>query len=66
MWHKFKRGKGKNKDGYSEKTVKHHYTLVSEILNSAVKWGYLYNNINQNVTPIKVHKKEWILPFITQ
>ena len=52
------KGKGKNKDGYSEKTVKHHYTLISQILNSAVKWGYLYNNINQNVTPIKVHKKE--------
>lgn len=52
------KGKGKNKDGYSEKTVKHHYTLVSEILNTAVKWGYLYTNINQNVTPIKVHKKE--------
>lgn len=52
------KGKGKNKDGYSEKTVKHHYTLVSEILNTAVKWGYLYTNINQNVTPIKVHKNE--------
>ncbi len=52
------KGKGKNKDGYSEKTVKHHYTLVSEILNTAVKWGYLYTNINQNITPIKVHKKE--------
>lgn len=52
------KGKGKNKDGYSEKTVKHHYTLVSEILNTAVKWGYLHTNINQNVTPIKVHKKE--------
>jgi integrase len=52
------KGKGKNKNGYSEKTVKHHYTLVSEILNTAVKWGYLYTNINQNVTPIKVHKKE--------
>ena len=44
--------------GYSEKTIKHHYTLVSEILNSAIKWGYLYNNPNQKVTPIKVHKKE--------
>lgn len=52
------KGKGKNKNGYSEKTVKHHYTLVSEILNTAVKWGYLHSNINQNVTPIKVHKKE--------
>lgn len=50
--------KGKNKAGYAEKTIKHHYTLVSEILNSAIRWGYLYNNANQNVTPIKVHKKE--------
>ena len=52
------KGKGKNKTGYSEKTIKHHYTLVSEILNSAIKWGYLCNNPNQNITPIKVHKKE--------
>lgn len=52
------KGKGKNKAGYSEKTIKHHYTLISEILNSAMRWGYLYNNPNQNVTPIKVHRKE--------
>ena len=51
-------GKGKEGKGYSEKTIKHHYTLVSEILNTAIKWGYLYNNPNQKVTPIKVHKKE--------
>jgi integrase len=55
---KTSKGKGKNKTGYSEKTIKHHYTLVSEILNSAIKWGYLCNNPNKNVTPIKVHKKE--------
>lgn len=53
--HKVKR---KDELGYSEKTIKHHYTLVSEILNTSIKWGYLYNNPNQNVTPIKVHKKE--------
>ena len=52
------KGRGKNKTGYSEKTIKHHYTLVSEIFNTAIKWGYLYNNPNQSVTPIKVHKKE--------
>ena len=52
------KGKGKNQEGYAEKTIKHHYTLVSEILNCAIKWGYLYNNPNHNVTPIKVHKKE--------
>ncbi len=52
------KGKGKNQEGYADKTIKHHYTLVSEILNCAIKWGYLYNNPNHNVTPIKVHKKE--------
>ena len=50
--------KGKEELGYAEKTIKHHYTLVTEILNTAIKWGYLYNNPNKNVTPIKVHKKE--------
>ena len=48
----------KEQAGYSEKTIKHHYTLISEILNSAIKWGYLYSNPNKNVTPVKVHKKE--------
>ena len=52
------KGKGKNKTGYSEKTIKHHYTLVSEIFNTAIKWGYLHSNPNQSITPIKVHKKE--------
>lgn len=50
--------KGKNKNGYSEKTIKHHYTLVSEILNTGVKWNYIPNNPNKYVTPIKVHKHE--------
>lgn len=52
------KGKGKNNEGYSEKTIKHHYTLITEILNSAIKWGYLHDNPNKKVTPIKVHKKE--------
>lgn len=52
------KGKGKNKVGYSEKTIKHHYMLISEILNSATRWGYLYNNPNKNIIPIKVHRKE--------
>lgn len=50
--------KGKNKAGYSTRTIKHHYVLVTEILNSAVKWGYLHKNPNQDVMPIKIHKKE--------
>ena len=52
------KGKREAQNGYSEKTIKHHYTLITEIFNSAIKWGYLYNNPNKNVTPIKVHKKE--------
>jgi len=52
------KGKREAQNGYSEKTVKHHYVLLTEIFNSAIKWGYLYNNPNKNVTPIKVHKKE--------
>lgn len=55
---KMAKGKGRNKTGYSEKTIKHHYTIISEIFNCAIKWGYLYNNPNQKVTPIKVHRKE--------
>ena len=52
------KGKREAQNGYSEKTIKHHYTLITEIFNSAIKWGYLYNNPNRNVAPIKVHKKE--------
>ena len=51
-------GVGKNHTGYSEKTIKHHYTMITEIFNSAIKWGYLLNNPNKLVSPIKVHKKE--------
>ena len=60
FYDELKRCKVNRKDevGYADKTIKHHYTLVSEILNCAIKWGYLYNNPNHNVTPIKVHKKE--------
>lgn len=52
------KGKREAQNGYSEKTIKHHYTLVTEIFNSAIKWGYLYTNPNKKVEPIKVHKKE--------
>lgn len=48
----------KIKNGYSEKTIKHHYILISNIFNCAIKWGYINSNPNQNVRPIKVHKKE--------
>ena len=52
------KGKREAQNGYADKTIKHHYTLITEIFNSAIKWGYLFNNPNKNVTPIKVHKKE--------
>lgn len=60
FYNELKNCKVKRKEdlGYSEKTIKHHYTLMTEIFNSAIKWDYLYNNPNQKVTPIKVHKKE--------
>lgn len=43
---------------YADKTIKHHYTIISNALNTAIKWGYINNNPNTLVTPIKVHKKE--------
>lgn len=43
---------------FAEKTIKHHYTMISAMLNTAVKWGYILTNPNKLVTPIKVHKKE--------
>lgn len=52
------KGKREAENGFAESTIKHHYSIVSEIFNSAIKWGYLYNNPNNNVSPIKVHKKE--------
>ena len=52
------KGRGRTKKGYSDKTIKHHYTLVSEILNQAVKWDYISSNPNIKVDSIKVRKKE--------
>ncbi len=44
--------------GYSDKSIKHHYTIISELLNTAIRWEYIDTNVNRNITPIKVHKKE--------
>ena len=52
------KGKREAQNGYAEKTIKHHYTLVTEIFNYAIKNDYLYNNPNKKATPIKVHKKQ--------
>ena len=43
---------------YADKTIKHHYAIISNALNTAIKWGYINTNPNTLVTPIKVHKKE--------
>lgn len=48
----------KTNTNYADKTIKHHYTIMSSVLNCAIKWGYIYNNPNKMVTPIKVKKKE--------
>ena len=55
---KYYKGKREAQNGYSEKTIKHHYTLVTEIFNYAIKNDYLYTNPNKKATPIKVHKKQ--------
>lgn len=43
---------------FADKTIKHHYAIMSNVLNTAMKWGYIKSNPNMLVTPIKVHKKE--------
>lgn len=48
----------KTKTNYSDRTIKDHYTSVTTILNTAVKWGYLNFNPNLRTTPIKCRKKE--------
>lgn len=55
---KIAKGRGRSKEGYSDKTIKHYYALISDILNKAVKWDYIPSNPNNKVTPIKVRKKE--------
>ncbi len=42
----------------AELSIKHIYTIVNGILNSARKWGYVTINVNENVEHIKVKKKE--------
>lgn len=52
------KGKREAQNGYAEKTIKHHYTLITEIFNYAIKNDYLYNNPNRKTSTIKVHKTE--------
>lgn len=43
---------------YADKTIQHHYTLISTALNKAVIWGYITNNPNTKIEKPKVKKKE--------
>lgn len=47
----------RNDTQYAEKTIQHHYTLISTALNKAVVWGYITVNVNSRIEKPKVHKK---------
>lgn len=48
----------RTKTNYSDRTIKDHYTAMTTILNTAVKWDYIVTNPNLKAKPIKVWKKE--------
>ena len=48
----------RNNTNYSDKTIQHHYTIISTALNKAVIWGYILNNPNVRIEKPKVRKKE--------
>ena len=48
----------RNNTDYSDKTIQHHYTLISTALNKAVIWGYILNNPNARIEKPKVRRKE--------
>lgn len=39
-------------------SIKHIYEITNSVLTCAKKWGYVINNVNENVEPIKVNKEE--------
>lgn len=43
---------------FADKTIRHHYNILSAALNCAVKWEYIPTNPNKKVQAIKVRKKE--------
>lgn len=43
---------------FAPKTIKHHYTIISNMFNTAINWGYITMNPNARVTPPKVKQKE--------
>lgn len=48
----------RNNTKFADKTIKHHYSILSTALNHAVKWGYIKNNLNDRVDKIKVKKHD--------
>lgn len=44
--------------GLSEKTIRHHHALISSMLQDAVEWGLINENICSRIKPPKVTKKE--------
>lgn len=46
------------KEGLSQKTIRHHYSLICSILESAVKLQVIYDNPARRVNPPRVEKKE--------
>ena len=47
-----------NKDKLSSQTILHHFRLLSDILNAAVRWNLLLNNPADRVKPPRLDKKE--------
>lgn len=43
---------------YSDKTIQHHYTIISTALNKAIIWGYILNNPNTRIEKPKVKKTQ--------
>lgn len=48
----------KNNTTLSDLTIKHIYEIMNGVLSCAKKWGYVINNVNENVEHIKVEKRE--------
>ena len=48
----------RNNTNYSDKTIQHHYTILSTALNKAIIWGYILDNPNKRIEKPKVRKKE--------
>lgn len=48
----------KSNPNLSTTTIRHYHRLITDILNTAVKWGYIQQNPAEYVSPPKVRKKE--------